>query len=106
MKKWITRSVVGLTMLVSGAGAAFMVLAEMGDRKLARHVDVAVTPVAFRSDAASIERGAYLFKSRGGDDSVRRRLHAVRLGANGAPRRQARRPTGDDHAERGIQPLR
>jgi len=65
MKKWITRSVVGLTMLVSGAGAAFMVLAEMGDRKLARRVDVAVTPVAFRSDAASIERGGYLFRSRG-----------------------------------------
>ncbi|MEO8309717.1 MAG: cytochrome c [Caldimonas sp.] len=68
MRKWIARSVVGLTVLVSGAGAAFMVLAEMGERKLARHVDVAVTPVEFRSDAASIERGAYLFRSRGCGD--------------------------------------
>ncbi|HSC63402.1 MAG TPA: cytochrome c [Caldimonas sp.] len=65
MRKWITRSAVGLTVLVSGAGAAFMVLADMGERKLARHVDVAVTPVAYRSDAASVERGEYLFKSRG-----------------------------------------
>ena len=65
MNKWIARSVVGLTVLVSGAGAAFMVLAEMGDRKLARHVEVAVTPVALRSDAAAVERGGYLFRSRG-----------------------------------------
>jgi mono/diheme cytochrome c family protein len=75
MRKWIARSVVGLTVLVSGAGAAFMVLAEMGDRKLARQVDVAVEPVAFRSDAASVERGGYLFRSRGCGD-----CH----GANGA----------------------
>jgi cytochrome c553 len=68
MRKWIARSAVGLTVLVSGAGAAFMVLADMGERKLARRIDVAVTPVAFRSDAASIERGAYLFKSRGCGD--------------------------------------
>ena len=68
MRKWIARSAVGLTVLVSGAGAAFMVLADMGERKLARRIDVAVTPVAFRSDAASIERGAYLFKSRGCSD--------------------------------------
>jgi mono/diheme cytochrome c family protein len=68
MRTWIARSVVALTVLVSGAGAAFMVLAEMGDRKLARHIDVAVTPVAFRSDAASVERGAYLFRSRGCGD--------------------------------------
>jgi len=62
MRKWIARGAVGLTVLVSGAGAAFMVLAEMGERKLTRRIDVAVAPVAFRSDAASIERGAYLFK--------------------------------------------
>ena len=68
MRKWIARSAVGLTVLVSGAGAAFMVLADMGERKIARRIDVVVTPVAFRSDAASIERGAYLFKSRGCGD--------------------------------------
>jgi len=68
MKRWIARGVVALTVAVSGAGAAFMVLAEMGDRKLARHVDVAVAPVALRDDAASIERGGYLFRSRGCGD--------------------------------------
>ncbi|MDQ6639726.1 MAG: c-type cytochrome [Pseudomonadota bacterium] len=65
MRKWISRSLVALLVLVSGAGAAFMVLAEMGERKLARHVEVAVAPVAFRSDAASVEHGGYLFRSRG-----------------------------------------
>ena len=68
MRKWIARGAVGLTVLVSGAGAAFMVLADMGERKLARRIDVAVTPVAFRTDAASVERGEYLFKSRGCGD--------------------------------------
>jgi len=68
MNGWIARGVVALTVAVSGAGAAFMVLAEMGDRKLARHVDVAVAPVALHSDAASIERGGYLFRSRGCGD--------------------------------------
>jgi len=68
MKRWIARGVVALTVAVSGAGAAFMVLAEMGDRKLARHVDIAVAPVALRDDAASIERGGYLFRSRGCGD--------------------------------------
>ena len=68
MNRWIARGVVALTVAVSGAGAAFTVLAEMGDRKLARHVDVAVAPVALRSDAASVERGGYLFRSRGCGD--------------------------------------
>ena len=68
MNRWIARGVVALTVAVSGAGAAFMVLAEMGERKLARRVDVAALPVALRSDAASIERGAYLFRSRGCGD--------------------------------------
>jgi mono/diheme cytochrome c family protein len=68
MRKWIARSAVGLTVLVSGAGAAFMVLADMGERKLTRRIDVVVEPVPFRSDAASVERGAYLFRSRGCGD--------------------------------------
>ena len=77
MNKWIRRGAVSLTVLVAGASAAFVTLAEMGDRKLQRHIDVAVTPVAYRSDAASVERGAYLFRSRGCGD-----CH----GANGAGR--------------------
>ena len=65
MRKWIARGAVALTVLVSGAAAAFMVLAEMGERKLTRHVEVAVAPVALRDDAATVDRGGYLFRSRG-----------------------------------------
>jgi mono/diheme cytochrome c family protein len=68
MNKWIRRGAVSLTVLVAGAGAAFITLAQMGERKLQRHVEVAVAPVAYRSDAASVERGAYLFRSRGCGD--------------------------------------
>jgi mono/diheme cytochrome c family protein len=68
MNKWIRRGAVSLAVLVAAAGAAFITLAEMGERKLQRHVEVAVAPVAFRSDAASVERGAYLFRSRGCGD--------------------------------------
>ena len=55
MRKWIARGVVGMTVLVSGTGAAFMVLADMGERKLTRRIDVEVTPVAFRSDAGFVQ---------------------------------------------------
>ena len=39
--------------------------AQLGERKTHRRIDVAVTPVALRTDAASLERGRYLFMSRG-----------------------------------------
>ena len=68
MNPWISRTLVAATVLVSGAGAAFMVLAEMGEHKLDRHIAVAVAPVPYRSDAAAIERGGYLFRSRGCGD--------------------------------------
>ena len=65
MNKWVRRSAVSLAVLVAGASVAFVTLAEVGDRKLERHVEVAVAPVTIKSDAASIERGRYLFLSRG-----------------------------------------
>lgn len=68
MRKWIVRSVIAAAVLVIGAGAAFLVLVELGNRKLSRHVEVAVTAVPFRNDAASVERGDYLFRSRGCGD--------------------------------------
>jgi len=65
MNKWIRRSLVtavGLGVL----GAAGLALgAWLGDRKAMRRVDVAVAPVALPTDAASLERGRYLFASRG-----------------------------------------
>jgi mono/diheme cytochrome c family protein len=65
MNKWVRRSAVTLVVLVVGAGTAFVTLAAMGDRKLERRVDVAVAPLALLGEAASIERGRYLFASRG-----------------------------------------
>lgn len=65
MNKWIRRSALTLTVLVASASAAFVTLAEMGEQKLQRHVEVAVATVAYRSDAAAVERGRYLFLSRG-----------------------------------------
>jgi cytochrome c553 len=68
MNKWVRRGAVTLVVMVAGAGAAFLALAELGERKLQRRVEIAVAPVAMKSDAASIERGRYLFASRGCGD--------------------------------------
>jgi mono/diheme cytochrome c family protein len=68
MNKWIRRSAVTLTVVFAAASAAFMTLAELGDRKLQRRIDVAVAPVAVKDDAASVARGRYLFASRGCGD--------------------------------------
>ena len=77
MKKWIKWTVGTLgaaVVLVAGAG---VVGYQLADRKMARKVDVAVKPVAYSSEAQSLERGKYLFESRGCVD-----CH----GANGAGR--------------------
>jgi mono/diheme cytochrome c family protein len=65
MKRWIkwTAGVVGAVVLL-GAGAA-AVGWQMADRKMARKVEVAVKPLPYVSDAQSLERGKYLFESRG-----------------------------------------
>ncbi len=65
MRTWIKRTFVGVATLVVVAAAAVFTLATLGDRKLARRVDVAVVAVPLATDAASIERGNYLFRSRG-----------------------------------------
>ncbi|MDQ2928693.1 MAG: cytochrome c, partial [Pseudomonadota bacterium] len=65
MKTWIRRSSVGVAVLVGVVAIAVVVAAQLGQRKRERHIDVAVVPVAYRSDAAGVERGQYLFRSRG-----------------------------------------
>jgi len=65
MNKWIRRTalaVLGLTLL--GVGSVFA-LAHVGDRKAMRRIELQVEPVALRGDAATLERGGYLFRSRG-----------------------------------------
>lgn len=47
------------------AGIAFAGAAWLGERKLARVVDVRVVPVAYARDPAAARRGKYLYESRG-----------------------------------------
>ncbi|WP_137919093.1 c-type cytochrome [Hydrogenophaga sp. 2FB] len=54
--------VVGLVVMAALLVGAGLFLAE---RKMQRRVEVPVQPVALRNDAASLERGKYLFSSRG-----------------------------------------
>ena len=65
MKTWIRRTLIGVASTVVVAAAAVFALAALGDRKLERRIDVAVAAVPFVTDAASVERGGYLFRSRG-----------------------------------------
>ncbi|UUZ76785.1 c-type cytochrome [Polaromonas sp. P1(28)-13] len=60
--KWIAGSL-GLTVLLV-AGAA-VVGTQLAERKRMRQVNVPVQPVAYTSDAQALERGKYLFQSRG-----------------------------------------
>jgi len=47
------------------AGIAFAGALWLGERKLARMVDVRVVPVPYAKDAAAVRHGKYLFESRG-----------------------------------------
>lgn len=76
-KRWIRAlgaGLVGLAALAAGVTGVGLFLAQ---QKMRRHVDVPVQPVAMRSDGAALERGRYLYASRGCLD-----CH----GANGAGR--------------------
>ena len=68
MNKWIKRGALSLAALVVVLGIALAVMLQLAQRKLERRIEVNVAPVAYRSDAASIERGRYLFVSRGCGD--------------------------------------
>jgi mono/diheme cytochrome c family protein len=65
MKTWSRRSGAGVAALLAVAVVALAVAVLLGERKRDRHVAVVVAPVAYRDDAAGIERGGYLFRSRG-----------------------------------------
>jgi mono/diheme cytochrome c family protein len=74
--KWIGIAVAAGVVVVSGLTGAVHVLA---DRKQSRVVELpAIKPVPFTTDAAAIERGKYLFASRGcGDCHARNGAGAV-----------------------------
>jgi mono/diheme cytochrome c family protein len=65
MKKWVKWTVGGVGALVAAVAVAAFAGYQLADRKMARKVEVAVKPVPFVSDAQALERGKYLFESRG-----------------------------------------
>ncbi|MBV8035982.1 cytochrome c [Roseateles sp.] len=60
--KWLGIAV-GLLLIAAAALAAIGWL--QAERKMARRVDVSIAPLALPTDVAAIERGRYLFNSRG-----------------------------------------
>lgn len=64
-KTWLRALLVGLAALVLLAATALGAGVLLAERKMQRTVSVQVPPVALRTDAASVERGKYLFASRG-----------------------------------------
>lgn len=77
MKRWIKWAAGGLGAVVLIVGGAAIVGTQLSEKKRTRQVSVKVAPLAYVSDAASLERGKYLYESRGCVD-----CH----GANGAGR--------------------
>lgn len=64
-KTWMRWVLGGLAGLVALAALVVGVGAWMAQQKMQRRVEVPAQPVALREDAASIERGRYLYASRG-----------------------------------------
>lgn len=64
MNTWLRRGGIAVLSLVALAAITLVVGAKLGERKMQRHVAVKLNAVAYRSDAASIERGRYLYVSR------------------------------------------
>jgi len=64
-KVWLRRGALALLALLVLAAGTLFTGNWLAARKMARHVDVPVQPVALRDDAASLARGQYLFASRG-----------------------------------------
>jgi mono/diheme cytochrome c family protein len=65
MQRWIkwTVGVVGGVAVLAGVAAVLGY--QLAERKMARKVEVAVKPVAYASGQQALERGKYLFESRG-----------------------------------------
>jgi mono/diheme cytochrome c family protein len=65
MKVWLRRGLWTVLGLLLIAAALVFAGLQLGERRAARRFDIAVKPVPIPGDAASIERGRYLFTSRG-----------------------------------------
>lgn len=60
--KWTGAGMGALVVVVAGAAATGYLMAE---RKMARTIDLAVQPVAYATGKQALERGKYLYESRG-----------------------------------------
>ncbi len=66
MKRWMKWTVAGVTLLVLLLAAGVTAGRQLAERRRMRQVSVSVLrPVAYSTDAAVLERGRYLFESRG-----------------------------------------
>lgn len=65
MRTWVKVTAGAVGVLVAAAAAAVGAGLYLADSKMQRKVQVAVKPVAYTADAQAIERGRYLFASRG-----------------------------------------
>ena len=65
MKRWISWTLAGVAAVVVLAAGAAALGYQMAERKMARKIEVPVKPVAYTAEAQAIERGKYLFESRG-----------------------------------------
>ncbi len=65
MKRWIKWSAASLGLAALLVVGAAVVGTQLAERKRMRQINVTVQPVAYTSDAQALERGKYLFQSRG-----------------------------------------
>lgn len=65
MKTFFKAALIVLAVLAAIAALALFGAAWLGERKLARTVDIRVVPVPYVKDAAALKLGKYLFESRG-----------------------------------------
>lgn len=65
MKTWIRRTAIAAAVLVGVLAVTVVAGVQFADRKMQRRVDVPAYPLVLKEDAAAIERGRYLYASRG-----------------------------------------
>ena len=65
MNRWLKRGVLAVLILLLALGAVVAIGLILGEQRAARRIDITVAPVSLRSDAAAVERGRYLYSSRG-----------------------------------------
>ena len=65
MNRWLKWGGVIVLVLVLALGAVIATGLTMGEQRIARRIDIKVEPVPSRTEAPAVERGRYLYNSRG-----------------------------------------